>query len=214
MEVSVPEPGATPRPKRPRVRKPPLPQRRLVSLGALARELGVSPPAVRKAINEHRIGAEAYRKQDNGRYLIDADLATRHWRERTDQRRSAVRAEGTPGAKAGAAALEAAAGNRMPVDADGNPMTLVEIQTVRVAGQVELDRIKRAELQGQLVRARDVAARWRDLCRRARDRMLALAARESPRLCHLHDPVEHEIALERAIREALTTLADELGAPA
>lgn len=156
----------------------------LVSQRAFAKLMGVSQPAVNKAIKSGRI------KLINGK--IDPDQAARAWEANTDKAQQ--RGHG----KAGAPAEPE---GRQPGTDDG--ATVPEYSRSRqiiAAFEARIAQIDYQEKVGKLVSADEVRLKAFNGARRARDLLMAIADRISPILAATEDQFEVHRLLSDEIR--------------
>lgn len=175
---------------RPRTRAAPAPPAarrsapRPVSQAAYARHRGVSREAVRRALAEGRIEADA-----QGR--IDTEAADVAW-----ERNSAP------------AALRGARRRRRP---DPDESSFAEARARREAWMAELAELNYRQRSGELVPAEDVRRSAFDVGRRLRSQLLTIPDRVAAQLAGLHDPMAVHRVLRAEILKACAEIAGEAG---
>ena len=164
------------------------PKRELVSRKEYARRRGVSPNAVRYAIETGRITLV------NGK--LDPKRADREWRQNTDQSKPRNSVTGRPGA---------GVGGRRRV-----PLTYQEARARRERVKAEREELELQIRRGAFLRRVDVERAAFEVGRRVRDQMIALPDKLDATLAASTDPAEvHRILLEeieRACSELVRTL--------
>lgn len=163
---------------------------------ALARALGVSEKAVRKAIIAGRIDAE-----DDGTYDIEACRAA--WRSRTDPSRTKVRAVRTE-----ADAREAISMVRRILEEEGADAGSVDFNAARTAETIIKTREREQKMLvagGKLVSADSVHKAVFSLAREERDALSNWPSRVAPLIAAEIgvDQVRLAVALEKHVREHL-----------
>ena len=152
----------------------------IASLRGYARHRGCHPHAVEQAIRDGRLSTRAASKEPGGRWRIDVALADQEW--------AAVTGEQGPGSGG-------------DIDRDA----AVEARIRRQLAQAELAELELAERRGELVDARAVETRMRDVFAHCRNRLLGVPSRVRQR-----DPaitVGQVRLVEDLIREALEELS-------
>ncbi|GIX10362.1 MAG: hypothetical protein KatS3mg116_2072 [Elioraea sp.] len=171
-----------------------------VSQAALARMLGVSDTAVRKAIAKGRI-----RRRADG--LIDADEALRDWRRNAAQPRPAPLAE--PSASAAAPAPTTPEPQESDAPAPRTGPTIVDLQRASLALKTQRQKLDLEARRGELVERAKVERAVFDFARRMRDAWAnwppRVAAQIAARLGA--DPHAVEAALAAEVRRHLQELA-------
>ncbi|MEO1696714.1 MAG: elements of external origin [Planctomycetota bacterium] len=204
--MTKPRKKAKRRPKRPRT----------LSMAAYARHRGVSRKAVDKAIAEGRISKGAATKNARGHWEIDVAKADREWAANTTRESAGAaagrRAAAVAGVDPGERRLLFDAAS-IPVNEAGEPLSRVEVQTIRDAIGAQREQIELAELKGELVRRKDAERAAAELAMTVNNALLAVPARLAKQLAALDDPADVEIALEEAIVQALRTLVSEAARP-
>jgi phage terminase Nu1 subunit (DNA packaging protein) len=154
------------------------------SLSGYARHRGCHPHAVEQAIQDGRLSTRAAAKEPGGRrWRIDVALSDKEW--------AALTGEQGPGGAA-------------DIDRDA----VVEARVRRQLAQAEIAELDLAERRGELVSARDVETRIRDVFAHCRNRLLGVPSRARQR-----DPaitVGQIRLIEELIREALEELSGGL----
>lgn len=176
-----------------------------ISYRALARQLGVTDRAVRKAAKPGGRLASFVGVQDGHPVITDAEAATRVWHE-TSRRPSTAQAAGV--------AIDPAS----PRPRDGSPTGTRVISAETLTGAQRLATIERARklqlendvTEGRLVDVEKAAKEAFEAARVIREALLNLPARLAGPLAAEPDPTRVHIALDAAIREALATSADAL----
>lgn len=187
----------------------------LMSLVQYAKYREVSRGAVDKALREGRLTSAAANKNSSGRWQIDPVLADQEWAANSTRQK--------PGAAAVEHAKEAATveptkrllefgPDAIPVDQDGNPLTRIEVQTIKEAALAQKAQLDLAEQKGALVRMSDMRTLISELGRTVMDSVLAVPARMCDGLAQEDDPVRIEILLEQQLTTALRSLSEARGA--
>lgn len=202
-----------------------------VGIRALAREIGVSHEAVRKAIEDGRLKGSVSRRGRH--YEIDVDLAKSEWAANTNaaKQRSAVRQKSysgpgplfDPNAPAGARAARAA---EQEQPAGGGP-TLTQSRTLKEAYMARLARLQYQQMEGALVDVQAVKRERFESGKAVREAVMALPGQLAPELIgsitqQLADQLEAagiefdfavenvrgvQLLLEQRLTEALEVLA-------
>ena len=173
---------------------------RVVSQAALARMLGVSETAVRKAIAKGRI-----RKRDDG--LIDPDEALRDWhRNAVQPRRAPIAERSAPAAKPAHAPPEP---QEDDAPAPRTGPTIVDLQRASLALKTQRQKLDLEGRRGELVERAKVERAVFDFARRMRDAWAGwpprIAAQLAARLGA--DPHAVEAVLAAEVRRHLQELA-------
>ena len=198
--MTKPRKKAKGRPKRPKK----------LSMAAYARHRGVSRKAVDKAIAEGRIPRTAAKKNRRGHWEIDVAKADVEWAANTTRESAGVASARREQAAAGVAPgerrllFDAAS---IPVNEAGEPLSRVEVQTIRDAILAQRDQIELAVLKGDLIRKGDAARVLAELAWTVNNALLAIPARLAKQLAAIEDPADVEIALEEALVNALRALS-------
>lgn len=188
------------------------------SLRQLARLIGVSDKAVRKALAAG-VFKQSVRRGEDGPVVLNVTLAVQEW-ERSGRRLrgfSRARASAPAAAPAPAPVVPAAAEIESPADPDGGdaPTTVVDRSLVEAQRMAMLERARKLRLEndlreGQLVEADKAAREAFEFSRVLRESMLNLPARLSAELAAESDAGRVHLRLEAAIREALEATAAQL----
>ena len=163
-----------------------------LSIRAYARHRGVSHVAVKKAIDSGRITPEA-----DG--TIEPNRADLEWAQNT------VSARKSPPAKTASAAAEPAA----PALSTGGT-SLLQARTVNEVVKAQTNKVRLAQLKGDLVDRSQAIAHVFRLARTERDAWLNWPARISAEMAAKLEVDAHElhVALESAVRDHLIELGD------
>lgn len=187
--------------KRARRRKARSPER--ISLKEYARRRGVTPRAVRRAIEEGRISAAAER--ESRAWAIDAELADRLWAGSTDPALQRGQDAGAGGGQSGyppGPPGEGAVG-----EADfGRDEEFMKARARRESWQADLAALRAQEQAAELCRVSAVRRSGFDHARRTRNKMLSIPARVSARLAAETDSAE----IHRILTEEVTLALQEL----
>lgn len=162
-----------------------------LSIRAYARHRGVSHVAVIKAIEAGRIAQEA-----DG--TIDPERADREWEQNTT----------SPRKKSTMQNYTTAESISSPVSANGT--SLLQARTVNEVVKAQTNKVRLAQLKGELVDRPQAIAHVFKLARTERDAWLNWPARISAQLAAKLDVDPHamHVALEAAVREHLQELGE------
>jgi len=149
----------------------------LMNMSEYARHRGVSPRAVRKALQLGRID----RVPGSGRRCIDPESADRQWDERTGPRRD----------------------DPEPI----RQLSYMEAKARRETALAQMAEIDLAKARGETADARKIRAVAMTVGRMTRDALLGLPYKLAPELVGLDDASEIEGSLTRALRSALDDLS-------
>jgi hypothetical protein len=168
-----------------------------LSIRAYARHRGVSDTAVHKAIRTGRITPEA-----DG--TIDPERADRDWAKNSDSPR-----EGTARRAETVAVKEVASEPAAPAFHTGGT-SLLQARTVNEVVKAQTNKLRLAQLKGDLVDRAQAIAQVFKLARSERDAWLNWPARVSAQLASQLGVDAHtlHVALEAAVREHLQELGD------
>lgn len=193
--------------------EPASPAPKPISLRAYATRRGVSPEAVSKAVETGRLSASVVRVGGAPK-IGDPELADREWGARTRPRidHPAVAAPPPSTAPTPDGAAPEPAGPAAPAAA---PDDQREYHTARAsrevaaarreAAEAELAELELAEKRGDLVRAKDLEAKWVDAVTSCRTKLLGIPTRARQRD---HSLTDAQVALfGTLIHEALEELA-------
>lgn len=175
--------------------------REWVSVSEYARRRGCSRTAVQKAVAQGRI-RDGVRKNERGWWIIDPPVADEEWSRHTLPRKEVELAgREAPGPTAPRSSI---------ADEDKRtPQDLVHARALVEEARAELERIKLEQLRSTLISAEQTAARWFNLGRIVREKLVPLAGRIAEELAAETDPVQVEIRLESEILQVLEALGGE-----
>ena len=165
----------------------------IVSLSEYARQRGISPAAVTKAMRDGRISRGVI-LGSKGKKSIDTEIADAEWAASTDTTQGAPSHANPRGHNAAAQA----AGSDTP--------SFMESKAKREAFMAELARLEYEEKSGKLVQVDDVKRESFRVARIVRDSMLNIADRVASELAAETDPFRVQQRLTQEIRLALTEL--------
>lgn len=177
----------------------------MISLRALARDLGVNDKAIRKGVASGRLRDSVGRSADGTPHIVDLELARREWVERA---RSARAAADRPAA---AVSAPAAPATRTIVAGEPGRAVVLSLADAQSLTMMERNRkLKREndEAEGRLVLVDKVAREAFESMRTIREAMLNIPARIAGELAAIADPARVSIMLDGAIRQALNEAAD------
>src|SRR5574340_516388 len=163
----------------------------LITPAAYSRHRGCSREAVSQAIEAGRISTIP---GENGRKMIDPEVADIQWKRNTDPKQSER-------ANASKRKNEPAGGG----DQAGSEYW--EIKTRREKAESIMAELKAEELAGSLVSIERVRTASMRMSRMLRDALLAIPPKVSPTLATETDPHTIELALSDALRRALEDIA-------
>lgn len=178
-----------------------------LSIRAYARHRGVSHVAVKKAIETGRITL-----LPDG--TIDPQRADEEWAKNTVSQRRAAAQEKASTTKARPAPAEAkpqrnvADASTAPISAGG--MSLLQARTINEVVKAQTNKLRLAQLKGELIDRAQAIAHVFKLARTERDAWLNWPSRIVPRLAAELDVDEHKlfVALDAAVRAHLEELGD------
>ena len=173
-----------------------------LSIRAYARHRGVSHVAVKKAIDSGRITPEA-----DG--TLDPQRADAEWAKNTEAPRAGTRARPVRAAVPQETAASAPAGDTHNALPTGGA-SLLQARTVNEVVKAQTNKVRLAQLKGDLVdRAQAIAHVFR-LARTERDAWLNWPARVSAQMAAKLEIDAHElhVALESAVRDHLIELGE------
>jgi hypothetical protein len=183
-----------------------------VSLRAFAATVGVSHPAVVKAIKAGRLSKSIGRTSEGKPFIRDIDAAKREWKAGASRPNGKAPSVPAP-IVAATEASEPPPGDTLD-ELLGRPGTLTEAQ-LRVTYQREVKLQLENELRkGTLVDATQARRDQYAIAKMVRDSMLNIPIRVSAELAAEADEVKVFARLEQEIRAALIGLAEALSAPA
>jgi hypothetical protein len=167
-----------------------------LSIRAYARHRGVSHTAVKKAIDSGRITLEP-----DG--TIDPARADIEWAQNTAPRRSSAR-------KTAAAPSPQESGEPVALPLSPGGTTLVQARTFNEMVKAQINKVRLANLKGELVDRNQAIAHVFKLARAERDAWLNWPARISAQLASRLGVDAHalHVALEEAVREHLAELGE------
>jgi len=173
-----------------------------ISIRAYARHRGVSDAAVRKAIAAGRITPEA-----DG--TLDPQRADAEWARNTEAPRSGTRARAVKAAVPPETATTAPVGDGQAALPTGGT-SLLQARTVNEVVKAQTNKVRLAQLKGELVDRNQAIAHVFKLARAERDAWLNWPARISAQMAArlAVDPHTMHVALEAAVREHLQELGD------
>lgn len=181
----------------------------------LARVLGVSRQAIHNLVNDGKLVMDAEKRID-----LDAArtaIAELHPGSKTAQ---AVLGGAAGAAPAAIVPTADAAGNASHVsipaaasqfladtDANGMSTNYHVARTLREMEEARMAKIKREEMEGQVIRITAVEAAWAESLAQAREKLLQLSIRLAPMLAVESDPLKIDTMLQAEMNEALQMLA-------
>lgn len=165
----------------------------IVSFSEYARQRGISPAAVTKAVSEGRL-SRAIVLGSKGKKSIDTEVADQEWSGSTDTTMGAPSHASPRGHSVSAQAIT------------DEPPKFMESKAKREAFMAELARLEYEEKSGKLVQADDVKREGFRVARIVRDSMLNIADRVASELAAETDPFRVQQRLTQEIRLALTEL--------
>ena len=184
------------------------------SLRQLARLIGVSEKAVRKALQGGVFKASVRRDAD-GPVVVDVNLAVQEWERSGRRLRGSVRppAIATSPPIAPAPSIPESAGDApagddedLPVPPASDP-TLVEAQRLTMLERGRKLRLENDLREGKLVEADDAMREAFEFARTVRENVLNVPARLAAELAADSDATHVQLRLEAALREALESTA-------
>lgn len=171
----------------------------------LARALGVSRQAIHKLVTEGKLPMDEDKR-------IDLDVAREaisglHPGSKTALAvRDALAKSGDAPAEEGAA-LAAIPPAAQDGDANGMPTSYHVARTLREVEEARMAKLKREEMEGQVIRVTAVEAVWAASLAQAREKFLQLSIRLSPLLAVETDPLKIDAMLQAELTEALQVIA-------
>lgn len=203
----------------------------LVNANQLARLIGVSRPAVAKAVKVGRLAVTQY--DDKGRMMFDPDVALQQWAANTNPSKAREtkaggrpRKDGKPTAVPTTAphhpdrpmpnggALQTGGGLRGPRAPGGEeiPTTYNEAAALEKHYKAQLAKLEFEQKIGTLVPIADVAQEVEREYTRVRSRLLAIPSKLAPDVALTDDVAECRSLIEAAITDALNELAADTAA--
>lgn len=159
----------------------------LLTKGDAAKALGVSPSAVTRALKEGRLTVV---HSHDGREMIDGDTLRDQWNARTQAKMRPV------------SARQKTERPRPVTDVPDYNESRARTEYLKA----ELLELERAEKEGELVQAADIAKKWGELVAIARTKVLGIPSKAKQRIPDF--PQDAFVILEDIVREALEDLAD------
>ena len=159
----------------------------LITKAEAARIVGVSNQAVAQAIKHGRISVV----EQDGRQWIERDGLEQTWAENSRKRMRNIR-QHRPGPTV----------ERRTEELPDYNESRARTEWLRA----ELMELERAEKEGELVRADEVAKAWTELIAITRTKMMAVPSKAKQRIPEI--PADAFVALEEIVREALEDLAN------
>lgn len=174
----------------------------LISPAEYSRRRGVSKEAVSKAIEKGRITTIL---GENGRKLIDPEVADIQWAKNTDplqsQRANAPKGDRGPGVGGGSGS-----GGGIGEGGDSGS-DYWAARTLREQSEAAMADMKRRQMEGDLVERRRVEEASMRIGRMLRDAVLGVPTKLAPEVSHLTDSWEIEQRLSAALRQVLDDVA-------
>ncbi len=171
----------------------------LITPAAYSRRRGVSKEAVSKAIEAGRITTVP---GQNGRKLIDPEVADIQWAKNTDPLQSA-RANAPKGNRGLPVTGNSGAGG----DGGDGGSAYWDARTLREQSEAAIASMKRQQMEGELVERRRVEEASMRIGRTLRDAVLAVPTKLAPELSHLTDAWQIEQRITAALRQVLDDVA-------
>ncbi len=171
----------------------------LITPAEYSRRRGVSKEAVSKAIEAGRISTIP---GDNGRKMIDPEVADIQWAKNTDPLQAA-RANAPKGDRVPAAS----GGGVAPAAGSENGSAYWDARTEREKSEAAMAEMKRRQMEGDLVERERVNTAAMALGRMTRDAVLGVPTKLAPELAHLTDAWEIERRMAEALRKVLDDVA-------
>lgn len=159
----------------------------LITKAEAARIVGVTSQAVAQAVKHGRIEAI----EQNGKEWIERDGLEQRWAENSRKRIPNIR-QHRPGRTVERRTEELPDYNESRARTEWLKAELMELE--------------RAEKEGELVRADEVARKWGELVAITRTKIMAVPSKAKQRIPEI--PADAFVALEEIVREALEDLAD------
>ncbi len=172
----------------------------LITPAEYSRRRGVSKEAVSKAIEKGRITTIP---GENGRKLIDPEVADIQWAKNTDPLQS-QRANAPKGDRAPGVGGSSASGGGI---GDDSGSAYWDARTLREQSEAAIADMKRRQMEGDLVERKRVEEASMRLGRMLRDAVLGVPTKLAPEVSHLSDTWEIEQRLTSALRQVLDDVA-------
>jgi hypothetical protein len=169
----------------------------LITPAEYSRRRGVSKEAVSKAIEKGRITTIP---GENGRKLIDPEVADIQWAKNTDPLQS-QRANAPKGERG----QQPAAGGSG--DGGDSGSAYWDARTLREQSEAAIADMKRRQMEGDLVERKRVEEASMRIGRMLRDAVLGVPTKLAPEVSHLTDAWEIEQRLSAALRQVLDDVA-------
>ena len=169
----------------------------LITKAEASRALGVTPAAVYRAVKEGRLSVVATR---DGRELINTETMRDEWDAKTQRKIGRG-----PKPPAGESRWPERRQKREVVRAVDDVPDYNESRARTEYLKAELLEIERAEKEGRLVDAEQVAAKWGELVAIARTKIMGVPSKAKQRMPDLS--ADDAALLEEIVREALEDLA-------
>lgn len=187
-----------------------------ITQAQLAREFSVSRQAIHKHVQDGTLTLD-----DDGKIDLDqarAALQTLHPGSKTVQALAGAPAPAAaPGAEATHVVIPAQATSFLAADENGLPTNYHIARTLREAEEARIARLRREEMEGQLIRLEAVRSVAASTLAATREALLQLPARLSTVLAAETAPARVHDLLQQEIHQALsqlTTLPERVGADA
>lgn len=175
----------------------------------LARALGVSRQAIHKLVAEGKLPMDEDKRIDLD--VARAAISGLHPGSKTAQAvRDALAKSGDAPAEMGSAQVATMAATPPAAqDGDANGMTTSYhvARTLREVEEARMAKLKREEMEGQVIRVTAVEAVWAASLAQAREKFLQLSIRLSPLLAVETDPLKIDAMLQAELTEALQVIA-------
>ena len=190
---------------------------RLVGLKALAREIGVSPTAVQKAIADGRIKpAVVSEPAGPGRpWQIDSTKAKRLWKARTNATHRPIeelrnRAKKAAESDPEAATPESAVQENLPLGEDEAADGWGDARARKILAEARLKEMEADQRAGRLIDRAEAEHTIQAAFQLARDKVQSIGATYAGELATIDDPAEIERFLYFKIEQVLTETADAI----
>lgn len=201
----------------------------LINANQLARLIGVSRPAIAKAVKVGRLAVTDH--DDKGRMLFDPDAAMQQWGSNTNPSKARERKAGGRPRKDGKPAqphvtpttaphhpdrpmahggkLQTGSGLRGPREPDGNgkQTTYNEAAALEKHYKAQLAKLEYEQKIGAIVPIENVAQEVEKEYSRVRARLLAIPSKLAPDVALVDDVAQCRVLIEEAITDALNELA-------
>jgi hypothetical protein len=173
----------------------------LITPAEYSRRRGVSKEAVSKAIEKGRITTIP---GENGRKLIDPEVADIQWAKNTDalQSQRANAPKGERGQQPGGGGSGGGIG-----DGGDSGSAYWDARTLREQSEAAIADMKRRQMEGDLVERKRVEEAAMRIGRMLRDAVLGVPTKLAPEVSHLSDAWEIEQRLSAALRQVLDDVA-------